>query len=374
LGSGFSGTYADDGTADTLTITDKSSGGIATVALTNGATTAAIVDALNTEFATRKAHQIETNGQLFSDAGGTIPVTEATTFASLFAAGGAPANVVAGDTISLIGTRHGGAAFETTFTIADPATTTIGDLVNQLQQDFGSGATVSVSNGKINVEATTEGASSMALALSAGNEGGGSLNFGGTDVAVKGRQVLGLEATAVGNEIQINHGAYGAGQGFELAFTAGGSDGTGQLGLNTGAYDGVDVEGTIGGYAATGTGRALIGSDGTPVNGLHIEYLGEATGSAGQIQLTVGVGALLERTMERILDIESGVLTVKETGLQTRNDRLVDRVGRLENRLELRRQQILQQFFRMEELVARFQSQQQMLSGFITNSLGRSSQ
>lgn len=53
-GSGFSGTYADDGTPDTLQITDAISGATGSISLANGDTTDTIVTKLNSLFATSK--------------------------------------------------------------------------------------------------------------------------------------------------------------------------------------------------------------------------------------------------------------------------------------------------------------------------------
>lgn len=53
-GAAFSGTYADDGVADTLTITDSTSGATGNISLANGDTIDTIVTKLNTLFATNK--------------------------------------------------------------------------------------------------------------------------------------------------------------------------------------------------------------------------------------------------------------------------------------------------------------------------------
>ncbi len=51
LGTGFSGTYADDGSADTMTVTEARSGASTSIQLTSGMTTADIVTALTAAFA-----------------------------------------------------------------------------------------------------------------------------------------------------------------------------------------------------------------------------------------------------------------------------------------------------------------------------------
>lgn len=53
-GTGFSGTYVDDGTPDTMTITDSTTGAVGTIQLANGDTTETIVNKLNAAFAAAK--------------------------------------------------------------------------------------------------------------------------------------------------------------------------------------------------------------------------------------------------------------------------------------------------------------------------------
>ena len=60
-GAAFSGVYADDGTADSLTITDSVLGTSATIALNNGDTITDIVSRLNTEFSSQKLSMTAAN-------------------------------------------------------------------------------------------------------------------------------------------------------------------------------------------------------------------------------------------------------------------------------------------------------------------------
>ena len=65
-GAAFSGVYADDGTADSLTITDSVLGTSATIPLNNGDTITDIVSRLNTEFSAQKLNvtAVDVGGQL----------------------------------------------------------------------------------------------------------------------------------------------------------------------------------------------------------------------------------------------------------------------------------------------------------------------
>jgi flagellar hook-associated protein 2 len=66
VGTGFSGTYADDGTSDTMAVTESLSGLTASIQLANGDTTDTIADKLNAAFAAQKIQLTATNdgGQL----------------------------------------------------------------------------------------------------------------------------------------------------------------------------------------------------------------------------------------------------------------------------------------------------------------------
>ena len=68
---------------------------------------------------------------------------------------------------------------------------------------------------------------------------------------------MALTATKNGNDLVISGTRFGTASSFTVAYTAGGTDGTAQLGIGAGSFVGTDVAGTIGGVTAVGTGRCL---------------------------------------------------------------------------------------------------------------------
>jgi flagellar hook-associated protein 2 len=367
LGTGFSGLYADDATADTMAITESRSGATASIQLTNGATTDDIVTALNTAFAAATKQKVGTGSVLYGDVAGTVPMTGSTTFASLRAAGGGSFGVVNGQSVSFSGKRSDGSIFSNTFTITDASTKTIGDLVSQIQAAYGSTATVSVSNGSIVVEDSQARTSALDLTVTANNEGGGTLSFGASSVLATGRPALSLTATNVGGQVQIATTNYGSRAGFTVAYTAGGADGTAQLGVAAAAVAGLDVQGTLGGFAATGSGQTLVGATGTAIDGLTVLYSGTATGSIGDTTLTLGTGALLQRSLDQWLVANSGTLATKESSLTARAKSLEDRALRVDDRLTRRRESLLKQYAQMETALARFQSQSTSITALLNS-------
>lgn len=364
-GSGFGGTYADDGTPDTLTVTETGSAVAVSVSLADGMTTAQVVSALNAAFSASARQKVASGTVLYGDPAGTVPMTAATTFADLRAAGGAGFGVLGNDTVSFSGTRPDGSTFQGTFTVTDPATATVGQLAGQVQAAIGSSATVSVVGGRIVVEDTQARTSPLTLTLTATNQGGGTLAFGGPSITTTGRPALNLTATAVGNDLRIVANDFGSGAGFSVALAGGGTDGTAQLGLAAGSYAGLDVAGTIAGNAATGSGRTLTGATGTAVDGLVVQYAGTSTGAVGSVAVTVGAGALLERSLDEWLTAGSGTLATKETGLRTRSQGLQERASLIDARLERRRTRLLSQFARMESALGRLQSQSSGLTAML---------
>jgi len=64
---------------------------------------------------------------------------------------------------------------------------------------------------------------------------------------------------------------------------------------------GTDVQGTIGGYAATGQGQTLTGNTGTPESSLEIQVTGGGTGNVGTINFSQGYAAQLNTALTSAL-------------------------------------------------------------------------
>ncbi len=359
-GSGFTGSYVDDGTADTISVTDLNSGGIFEVALNNGDTLAQITSALNTEFATSRTHQLTSSVSFFSDAIGTAAVAS-TPLDQLYDAGGSNAGVATGDTITIAGTRSGSVAFTVDFTVADASTQTLGDLLSAIDLQFAADAGVSAVGGALVIDALNPGKTQISLSLSSDNAGGGSLAFGSFADTVVGRSAAAITATDVGGQLQIDHGSYGSGQGFDVQFVAGGTSGAASLGFTAGAFAGQDVQGTVGGIAATGLGRVLSGAVGGATEGLSVEVLGTTLGTIGDVTYSRGVAAIIDEITAELTDGGPTSIDV----LADRGDdvirRLSARIDRFEALLEARRASLLKRFVVVEQAFARSSSQSSFL-------------
>jgi flagellar hook-associated protein 2 len=175
------------------------------------------------------------------------------------------------------------------------------------------------------------------------------------NVTATGHGVLSLTATAVGNQIQIQHNAFGSAAGFSVAYTGSGNPAT-QLGIAAGSSYGLDVQGTIGGYTATGSGRSLVGASGTPVDGMSLAYLGAASGSIGSLTLTQGFGSAVDRLL----------LAWTQTGgsISAQTQQINDTIGVQQTRLAeftariaLQKAALLKQYSAMDSIVSQIRAQ-----------------
>jgi flagellar hook-associated protein 2 len=263
--------------------------------------------------------------------------------------------VADGDVISISGTDDNGNSILADFNVTDVTSQTLGDLAEAISDAFGSDVEITVDGGFLTATSTRNGARSFALSVTSDNAGGGSFNVGALNAVTEGRDAGLLAAAVEAGEVVIRSTAYGAAASFDVAFAAGGGDGTGSLGLAAGTYAGTDVQGTIGGEAATGTGRSLTAADGTAADGLVISYTGADTGVVGEFTFTRGIAALVEQVSDQFLKQGEGI-----SGVTNRIDdqitRFNDRIDNIEGRLERRRAALIEQFTRLEESIAEIQA------------------
>jgi flagellar hook-associated protein 2 len=175
------------------------------------------------------------------------------------------------------------------------------------------------------------------------------------NVTAAGHGLLSLTATAVGGQIQIQHTEYGASTGFSISYSGAGDPAT-QLGIAAASSVGVDIQGTIGGYTATGSGRQLVGAAGTPVDGMSLAYLGTASGAIGSVTLTQGFGSVIDRLLTAwtqtggSVDAQSAQINNSIAMQQKRLDDFTARIA-------LQRAALLKEYSNMDSIVSQIRSQ-----------------
>jgi len=313
-----------------------------------------IIAAMNSEFNTAYTEALsESLGH--SDLSGSA-VTGATTLDQIDTAGSGTNDLAADESIGITGTTRSGATVSATFSLSDPATQTVGDLLQSIEDTFNGKVTASVdSTGKIQLEDNTSGTSQLGLTLT--YNGAGSLAFGTMDESIKGRYQMELTASkSASNELVISNDNYGSSS-FDVTADA-------PFGITSGNYSGVDVAGTINGESATGKGQVLTGDSGQAnIDGLVVRYAGSAIGNVGNMTVSYGVGELMYQDLYNVVDIYDGYVSQKINSLNDSIRNFDDDISQKESQLEIKRQNLVKQFLAMESTVSGLNAQSNWLAG-----------
>jgi flagellar hook-associated protein 2 len=188
-------------------------------------------------------------------------------------------------------------------------------------------------------------------------------SFGGS---ITGRHSLDITASKDGsNQLVLTHDEYGSSATFTVQVS--GSD----LGLTDDqTYSGLDVEGTINGESATGSGRILTGDapetgETSSVEGLTIKYTGTDTGDQGTVNITMGIAELFNRALFDITDSFEGYLAYKIDSLGDRISDMDLEIETAELLLGQRLERMINRFVAMEVAISRIQSMSSWLTSQI---------
>lgn len=323
---------------ESITFTDIASGRQAIANLILGQSQTSIVSALNTELSTVYTELHQTSASL-----GASGVTTSSTLSSLGFA------VAAGDTISIAGTNRLGTAVNSSFSVLNPATDTVGTLLSSIQTAFNQQVVASMDTaGHIKITDAQSGDSLLTVSLTANNEGGGTLNFGTDNTVTQGRYAMNLVALAQGTGVSIETKNFGTSSNFSVAQSVDG------LGILNSTYNGSNIAGTMNGSTATGSGQLLIGSAGN-VDGLAVLYTGTATGAIGDITLGVGLGAKMEGVLDLFANPFTGLIQGSITSSQSTYDNLTAKIADLEVQMEQQRVSLTKSFTLMQTTMASLQ-------------------
>ena len=176
---------------------------------------------------------------------------------------------------------------------------------------------------------------------------------------------MSVTASVNGNDVVLGGTQYGALAKVTVAYTAGGADGSAQLGIAAGVYAGVDVQGTIGGLPAIGSGRSLTGATGGMTDGLAIKYTGTATGDMGTVTFMQGAAGALFLNADAIARSGDGAVATQQDAIQRTITSLTTRADTVQQMLDRRKDLLVQQFTAMEAAIARIQSQGTAITNFL---------
>ncbi len=110
-----------------------------------------------------------------------------------------------GETITISGTDVDGSSVSGTINVSH--STSVSNILDQIESIFNDNVTASVEDGKLTVTSNVAGTTSLSFSIDAGNENGGTLDFGTVSTVTEGRDRLlaeGQNSTLVVNNIQVS--------------------------------------------------------------------------------------------------------------------------------------------------------------------------
>lgn len=174
---------------------------------------------------------------------------------------------------------------------------------------------------------------------------------------------LGVTVEFSGGQLAITSNQYGSGSTVEV--TSIDTNTASELGLTAAAgTTGVDIAGTIGGVAATGSGQLLTGANGSDAEGLRLLIESGPIGARGSVEFSQGVAYKLDNMLKSFLDSD-GILGARTLGIQGRIDDISDSRETLERRMETLEIRYRNQFNTLDTLLSQLQS----TSDFLTQQL-----
>jgi flagellar hook-associated protein 2 len=214
---------------------------------------------------------------------------------------------------------------------------------------------------KLTFSGTLFGGSGIELTVSAGSTAADLVNQINNDSRLKDLVQASLDGDGKLNLVSKRFGTPGA---FSVVSDLeAGPDNSG-IGTEGGVFTlGLNVEGTINGEEATGSGQFLTGKAGAAnVDGLQVLYTGNTLGSIGNVVFGKGVASRMSDLMMTFTDSVDGLLTATDKALQDQIKDITDRIADYEKTLEIREQTLRARFLAMEQAVSALQAQQARLN------------
>jgi flagellar hook-associated protein 2 len=138
------------------------------------------------------------------------------------------------------------------------------------------------------------------------------------------------------------------------------------LGATPATTDGVDVQGTINGVAASGSGRLLTDTSSGAASGLKIEVTGGALGERGSVHFSRGYAAILDKLVQNFLAAD-GAISARTSGIDASIQSIDKRREDIERRLVGVEARLRSQFTALDVLLGKLTT----TSNFLTQQLAK---
>lgn len=229
---------------------------------------------------------------------------------------------------------------------------------------LGSSAPFTIDSSNDSLTLSVDGVSSNAITLTQGSYASGADLAAQLQTRINGdakfkASGVGVSVSWDNDHLVITSNRYGSAS----KVTAASGTAASAFGLSgASSTTGTDIAGSIGGVAATGSGRALIGTG--DAAGLRLDISGSGTGDRGSVTFTRGFGDLFSSLLDDML-ASDGAIQLKSDALSAEGTRIEDQRTALEDRMTTLEERYRKQFERLDVVMAQLQA----TSNYLTQQL-----
>ena len=167
-----------------------------------------------------------------------------------------------------------------------------------------------------------------------------------------------VSVTETGGVLTLTSGRYGSASSVQISS---GNALAGLLGGTPVATAGLDVEGTINGMAASGSGQLLTDLGSGPSSGLKVEITGGAVGTRGSVYFSRGYADTLDKLVASFIATD-GAIAARTNGIDASIETIDDRRVEMERRLQDVETRIRAQFTALDTLLGRMSTTSEFLT------------
>ena len=187
----------------------------------------------------------------------------------------------------------------------------------------------------------------------------------GDDALSEANRRVSVELNDITNALEIRSLEFGSEVSLEIV--SGDINFASSLGLTLDLIaEGQDVEGTIGGQAATGIGQSLVADEGTDAAGLSLIIETDQIGSLGEVAFSRGIADQLRTLIGEYVDT-GGLINSRTDSIGERIDDIEEQREALELRLESVESRFRAQFNALDSLLANLNSTSTFLTTQLAN-------
>jgi flagellar hook-associated protein 2 len=180
-----------------------------------------------------------------------------------------------------------------------------------------------------------------------------------------------LVAADESGSLKIHTKEYGADMKFTVFSDTASAAGTTQIGSSPIESIGVDIEGSIGGQAATGLG-SLLKVDFGDLKDLQLTYTGTSTGLVGTLAIVQGAASNFAAIAGALIDEEDGAIAARDEALENQIEALQQRIDERNRMLKLAEARTRKKYVALDASLGRLKTQGEAMSSQLSTMLAQS--